>query len=170
MTWRGATQPIDRLYGSLPYILPMSAAVIFGAALFQQVPLLVYPFFPFIWVFANVLNFPVIPQIGITGEFVIFMCLFFFVIRSARINHFIRFNAMQAILLQIVLFIVQILLRFLGQILTGIPSATFLFEILANTIFLGMTAACVYCVFQSAMGRYAEIPAISDAAYSQVPR
>jgi hypothetical protein len=168
MTWRGSTQPLDRLYGCLPYILPMSAVVVFGDALFRQVPFLVYPFIPFIWVFINILNFPVVPQIGISGEFVIFMCLFFFVIRSTRISHFIRFNTMQAILLEIAMFIAQIILRFLGKILEGVPSITFLFEILANTVFIGMIAACVYAVVQSAMGKYAEIPAISEAAYYQV--
>jgi hypothetical protein len=41
-------------------------------------------------------------------------------------------------------------------------------ETLANTIFLGILAAVVYSVFQSLMGKYAEIPAISDAVHMQV--
>jgi hypothetical protein len=35
-------------------------------------------------------------------------------------------------------------------------------------VFLGVVAAVVYSVIQSAMGRYAEIPTISDAVYMQV--
>jgi uncharacterized membrane protein len=94
----------------------------------------------------------------------VFFGLFIFVVRNEKINHFIRYNAMQAILLDIVIFLVSILLR----ILTPIPGAGFAIETLANTIFLGIVASVVYSVFQSLNGRYAEIPAISDAVYMQV--
>jgi len=39
---------------------------------------------------------------------------------------------------------------------------------LFNTVFLGTLAAVIYSVAQSVLGRYAEIPTISEAAYSQV--
>jgi len=71
---------------------------------------------------------------------------------------------MQAILLDIVLFLCTIVLRILSPIL-GIG---FAMETLFNTIFLGLVAAIVYAVVQSLLGRYAEIPAISEAVYSQV--
>jgi hypothetical protein len=33
---------------------------------------------------------------------------------------------------------------------------------------LGAFAACVYSIIQSVIGKYADIPTISEAAYSQV--
>lgn len=54
------------------------------------------------------------------------------------------------------------------QIVTAIPGASFALQIISNTIFLGIVAAVVYSVAQSLLGRYAEIPAISDAVHLQV--
>ncbi|MBD2021803.1 hypothetical protein H6F43_16605, partial [Leptolyngbya sp. FACHB-36] len=50
----------------------------------------------------------------------------------------------------------------------AILSGTMLEQTLFNTIFLGVVAAVGYAVVQSALGRYAEIPTISEAAYTQV--
>jgi hypothetical protein len=52
--------------------------------------------------------------------------------------------------------------------LLPIPGTIFAISTLANTVFLGVIVAVVYAVVQSALGRYAEIPAISDAVYMQV--
>ena len=41
-------------------------------------------------------------------------------------------------------------------------------QTLYTTIFLGIVAAVVYSITQSLMGKYAEIPAISDAVHMQV--
>jgi uncharacterized membrane protein len=103
-------------------------------------------------------------QQGNIGETIMFFALFFLVARNEKIHHFIRFNTMQAILLDIVIFLCSVLLR----ILTSIPGSGFAMETLANTIFLGILAAVVYSVFQSLMGKYAEIPTISDAVHMQV--
>jgi hypothetical protein len=53
--------------------------------------------------------------------------------------------------------------------LLGSINLSLLTETLYNTIFLGTLVACIYAIIQSAMGKYAEIPGISEAAYSQVP-
>ncbi|MBC5798057.1 hypothetical protein H5968_23640 [Sphaerospermopsis sp. LEGE 00249] len=158
MNWRGSTTVPDRIFACLPYLLPLIDSLIFGSFLLRQFP------------FLEVLLLPVLPvqavynALGPIGQIVVFFGLFIFVVRNEKINHFIRYNAMQAILLDIVIFLVSILLR----ILTPIPGAGFAIETLANTIFLGIVASVVYSVFQSLNGRYAEIPAISDAVYMQV--
>jgi uncharacterized membrane protein len=158
MNWRGSTTVPDRIFACLPYLLPLIDSLIFGSFLLRQFP------------FLEVLLLPVLPvqavynALGPIGQIVVFFGLFIFVVRNEKINHFIRYNAMQAILLDIVIFLVSILLR----ILTPIPGAGFAIETLANTIFLGIVASVVYSVFQSLNGRYAEIPAISDAVHMQV--
>jgi hypothetical protein len=72
---------------------------------------------------------------------------------------------MQAILLSIVLFLCSIIIQFVFQPLLG---GGLLLETLFNVVFLGTLTAVVYSVVQSALGRYAEIPALSDAVYMQV--
>ncbi len=70
---------------------------------------------------------------------------------------------MQAILLDIIVFLGSIALRVIA-----LPGIDFAVQTVASTIFLGLVAAIGYSVAQSLMGRYAEIPAISDAVYMQV--
>jgi hypothetical protein len=56
----------------------------------------------------------------------------------------------------------------LTDIVKLVPGSGFAMQTLYTTIFVGIVAAVVYCVAQSLMGKYAEIPAISDAVYMQV--
>ena len=72
---------------------------------------------------------------------------------------------MQAILIDILLILVSLVANFL---LPGLGGGL-LVETLFNLIFLASLAACLYGMIQSGLGKYAEIPTISEAAYSQVP-
>jgi len=144
----------------------MSACVIYGATLFQQFPVLILPFFPFIWLYGNVLAFPLVPVLGLTGEFFLFMGLFFLVVRDARVPHFIRFNTMQALLMQIVLFIAQLFFQVVQQLSSnGLPSI--ISATIANTIFIGTTLIAGYAIYQSIKGEYSDIPTLSQAASFQ---
>ncbi len=157
MTWRGSTTVPDRIFACLPYLLPLVESLSFGSFLFRQFPvlqLLLIPLSPIVAIYRS------IPF----ASLIIFLALFALVIRNEKINHFIRFNAMQAILLSIVLFLCSILL----QVVSSVPGAGFATQTLANTIFIGILAAFVYSVVQSLLGRYAEIPAISDAVHMQI--
>ncbi len=160
-------EPRDRLYASLPYILPMSAVVIFGAKLLQQFLPLQYIFFPFFWLYRNVLMFPVVPLLGLNGEFVILIGLYLLVIRDSRINHFVRFNTMQAVLLEILIFLTQMSVNLLAVIIGSVGSVALMLEVLVNTAFLGIVAVCVYAIAQNIAGKYTEIPGISEAAAMQ---
>ncbi|MDB9452171.1 Tic20 family protein [Dolichospermum circinale] len=158
MSWRGSTTFPDRIFACLPYLLPLIDSLGFGSFLFRQFPVLevlLIPLQPVLIVYGS---------LGQIGQLIVFFALFVLVVRNEKINHFIRFNTMQAILLDIVIFLCSVLLR----ILTSIPGSGFAMETLANTIFLGILAAVGYSVFQSLMGKYAEIPTISDAVHMQV--
>ncbi len=157
MTWRGSTTVKDRIFACLPYLLPLVEGIGFGRYLFTQFPplrLILIPILPVIQIYNS------LPFAGL----IIFFALFMLVVRNEKISHFIRFNTMQAILLDIVIFLCGLLVR----ILNPVPGSNFAIETLANTIFIGLVVAVVYSVAQSIMGRYAEIPAISDAVYMQV--
>lgn len=119
----------------------------------------------------EVLFLPLLPLLQIYygvryAGLIIFFALFIFVVRNEKISHFIRFNTMQAILLDIVIFLFGILTDIVGLL----PSGGFAIQTLYTTIFLGIVAASVYSIIQSLLGRYAEIPAISNAVYMQLPR
>jgi hypothetical protein len=158
MTWRGSTTVKDRIFASLPYLLPIISALPFGSFLFRQFPavarIISVPLAPILLIYKS------IPFAGL----VIFFLLFLFVVRNERIIHFIRFNTMQAILLDILLvlcsLLFDILMRGLGTNLVT--------ETLFNIVFLGTVAACGYSIVQSLLGHYAEIPTLSEAVHAQV--
>nr|WP_290227898.1 Tic20 family protein [Trichocoleus desertorum] len=160
MTWRGSTTVPDRIFAALPYLLPLIDALPFGEFLFSQFPILQLLFIPLF----PVLQIYTLPLVGPFVGLIVFFALFFLVVRNERINHFIRFNAMQAILIDIVLILCRLVLSIFPQ---GGPGSL-LIETLYNVVFLGVLAAFIYSVAQSLLGRYAEIPTISDAVYMQV--
>ncbi|MBG1240039.1 Tic20 family protein [Nostoc sp. UIC 10607] len=157
MSWRGSTTVSDRIFACLPYLLPMVEAVTFGLFLLQQFPPLAIVFAPILilWSFYRSVRY---------AGVIIFFALFLLVVRNEKISHFIRFNTMQAILLDIIIFLFGILTDVVGLV----PSGGFAIQTLSTTIFLGIVVAVAYSVIQSLSGRYAEIPAISDAVYMQV--
>ena len=157
MAWRGSTTVKDRIFACLPYLLPVIAVFAEGRFLMAQFPalgLIYLPLTPLLRIYYGV-RF---------AGLIIFFALLLLVVRNEKISHYIRFNTMQAILLSIVLSLCGLLLRVLGPV----PGANFAVETLVNTIFIGLLVSVVYSVTQTILGRYAEIPAISEAVYTQV--
>lgn len=162
MVWRGSTSPSDRFFSCLLYVLPLLdvlqivvGVLINGDSMFR----------PVLIVLAELLSPIAFLNAGLIG-FAIFLAIYMLVVRNDRLPHFLRFNAMQSILIGIVLSLFSILWSYgLGAVLSAIPLLT---ETIFNTLFLGTIAAVGYSVVQSALGKYAEIPVISDAVYSQL--
>ncbi|TYQ25326.1 hypothetical protein PseudUWO311_16085 [Pseudanabaena sp. UWO311] len=166
MARRSSVNNLDRLYASLPYLLPITAVVGFGAFLFLQFPYLFFVFFP-VFKLSQILSISIIDFISI--RFVVWICVFIFVVRSYKVNHFTRFNAMQALLLDVIVALVGALAQILEVALGQISFFPFMLQIIASVTFLGITAAFIYSVFQCVFGKYADkIPLISDVAYMQV--
>ncbi|MBE8965381.1 MULTISPECIES: Tic20 family protein [Nostoc] len=157
MSWRGSTTVSDRIFASLPYLLPLIEVFVFGRYLLSEFPplqLLFLPLLPLLRIYYGVRY----------AGMIIFFALFLLVVRNEKISHFIRFNTMQAILLDIIIFLFSILTDVVGLV----PSGGFAIQTLSTTIFIGIVGVVAYSVIQSVSGRYAEIPAISDAVYMQV--
>jgi uncharacterized membrane protein len=158
MTWRGSTTVPDRIFACLPYLLPVIEGLGFGSFLFSQFPLLqlfFWPLQPFLYFYS---------LLGRFASFIIITALFIFVVRQQKVHHFIRFNAMQAILLTIIVF----LLNILCEIIAKIPGSSFALQTVSNIVFLAVVTITVYSGIQILQGRYAEIPVISEQAYMQV--
>ncbi|BAZ52977.1 hypothetical protein NIES4103_56420 [Nostoc sp. NIES-4103] len=157
MTWRGSTTISDRIFACLPYLLPLVEVITFGFFLLDQFPPLAVIFAPILilWSYYRRVRY---------AGMIIFFALWLLVVRNEKISHFIRFNTMQAILLDIIIFLFSILTDVVGLV----PGGGFAIQTLSTTIFLGIVAAVAFSAVQSILGRYAEIPAISDAVYMQV--
>ncbi len=157
MVWHSSTDFKDRLFASLVYAVPLIGALEFGVFLFRQFPILSLIYLPLTPVITLYSSIPF-------GGFAIFLILFLAVVRNERISHFIRFNTMQALLIDILLTLFGLITGILQQ---GI-SVNLLLQTLFNMIFIATLAASFYSIVSSILGKYAEIPTISEVAYSQV--
>jgi O-antigen ligase len=146
----------DRLFSSLVYLLPLFDGLSFGAFVFQQFHLESVAAI----LFVIYRSLPLQPFTNL----ILFFVFLFAIVRNSNVPHFIRFNTMQALLVDIVLLLCGLILDILGTGLQG----QLLLETLYNTVFFGLMATLGYSVFQSIRGRYAEIPMISDAVRMQV--
>ncbi|MEB3227334.1 MAG: Tic20 family protein [Synechocystis sp.] len=148
----------DKLFGALVYVIPLLDAYVFGEFIFQQFPILGLIYLPILPLLKFYYQFPF-------GSFLVFIILFMAVVRNSNISHFIRFNAMQSILIGILLSLFGLILAYVFKPAFGSSLIT---ETLYNFAFLGALASSIFGIVQSLLGRYAEIPTISEAAYSQV--
>lgn len=155
VNWRGTTTWQDRLFGALVYALPMVDVVGFGMPLFRDLPFLQWLYLPLI----PLLQLYQIPFMS----FIIFMVLFLLVVRNSNISHFIRFNTMQAILISILVSLCGLIIQYIFA-----PIGGFAVQTLGSTVFLGVLVAALYSIIQTVMGRYAEIPSLSEAVHMQV--
>ena len=165
----------------LPYLVPLLEVLKFGTFLFILIPPLKLVFSPL---------FPLLPiyylQIGGVAviEWTVFLGLFLGVVQNYKLTHFLRFNAMQALLLGIFAALCDAamgLMGYSGQLIFAkfIGETNFISFLVTNSllivlavifsaIFIFVVGASVYSIVQTLRGQYAEIPLISEAAHSQV--
>ncbi|MGB5596641.1 MAG: Tic20 family protein [Crocosphaera sp.] len=167
MTWRGSVSVQDRIFGTLVYCFAVFDTMFFGRFLLQQFPIFDFLLLPALPVVISYrLLGSLLGPLGNFASFLVFMILFVAVVRNDKVSHFIRYNAMQSILIGILLALAGIIMQYV--LIPALGRSGILIETLFNVMFLGGLAASYFSMIQSALGRYAEIPTISEAAYSQV--
>ena len=157
--------PLDRAFAALSYVMPLASALaagIYFLPFLQQAAPPIYNALVFV-LFQTPLSILIAIENSIFG-IAVFFVLFLFVIRNENISRFIRFNVLQAIVVSFVVSIGTFILELLG--VTALPVVG---EALLNVFFLGGMAIVIYGVAFSVLGRYAEIPTISDAVNAQMP-
>ena len=157
--------PLDRAFAALSYVMPLASALAAGVyflPFLRQVAPSIYAALYFV-LFKTPLSFLIALENSIFG-IVIFFVLFLFVIRNQNISRFIRFNVLQSIVVSFVISIDTLILNLLGIVQLPVIG-----EALLNVFFLGGMGIVIYGVAQSVLGRYAEIPTISDAVNMNMP-
>lgn len=148
----------DRSFGALIYLFPLVYSLPFGVVLLNQFPWLYQFFAPLIAVYRITDSLPF-------ASLLIFFGLWFAVVRNDNVSYFLRFNAMQAILLNILQILFSLIM---GILAPSFGAQSLINETLTNTIFMGSVVASLFCIFRSIQGQYPEIPGLSDAVSSQV--
>ena len=161
MAWRGSTDVKDRFFGAAVYLFAIYDAIALGVGLVTVFPALL-PLFNFLQLLLTPISLIygiVNTAIPFFGSLLIFFVLFLAVVRNERVPYFIRFNTLQSILFGIAVSLISIVFGTFGAL-----------GLIGGLVFIIATGASLYCMVQCALGHYPEIPSISDAVYSQLPR
>ena len=147
----------QRFLGFLVYMLPWSDAIPFGRHLFVQFPLLQ-------WLAIPTLPLMILERGIPFGGLLLFFILFLAVVRNSRVPYFLRFNTLQAILIDISL----ILISYAFQILLQPLGNTLLLRTLSSTVLLAILAIAIFALIECFQGREPDLPAISEAVRMQI--
>ncbi|MFO7629499.1 MAG: Tic20 family protein [Prochlorococcaceae cyanobacterium] len=146
----------QRLLAALAYLLPWSDAVPFGQGLYQLAPSLQ-------WLALPALPLAMLQRSVPFGGFLLFLVLFLVVVRNPKVPYSIRFNVLQAILLDIVLVLLSLGFNILLNPIGGFAQRT-----LNNTVFLGALLLIGFAVVQCLRGKDPDIPSVSEAVRMQI--
>jgi len=158
-SYRDEPELADRLFASLPYLLPFIDSLGFAKYLFRQFP----------GVFSLVLS-PLAPIIALYNipffSLGVYLALFILVVRNQSIDRFVRFNAMQALFIDVLLIIPGIASTL--RLSAVVPS--FIGEGLSNAVFYTVLLTIVYSIGSCVSGKLPDqIPIVSDSVNSQIP-
>ncbi len=147
----------QRILGILVYLLPWSDAIPFGRNLFIEFPLLQ-------WLSLPVLPLVIFEQTIPFGSLILFLLLFIAVVRNPKIPYFLRFNTLQALLIDISI----VLLSYAFQILLQPFGNALLIRSLSSTILIAILAIMLFALIECIRGKEPDLPGISQAVKMQL--
>ena len=142
-------QIFQRLSSVFLYTLPLKASIPFGIYLFYK-----YSFLKVVLLIT--LPIGIIEKSLPYGSFLLFIVLFAGLVRNPKVPYFVRYNACQALLIDIALIIISYLLGILPIVELG------------SIIFVFMICIFIYSIFQCIYGVEPEIPFISKSVRMQI--
>ena len=147
----------QRLIGMYLYMLPWSDSLPFGWNLFGQFPILR-------WLGAPVLPILILERTLPFGGLILFLGIFIGIVRNQKVPYFIRFNGLQALLINIIV----ILSGYIFQIFTRPLETGLILRTLSSTIFITFLTLVIYALIECFQGNEPDFPAITDAVRMQI--
>ena len=138
-------------------MLPWSDAVPFGRNLFVEFSWLQ-------WITLPALPIFILEQGVPFGGLLLFFLLFLGVARNPKVPYFIRFNGLQALLLDIALIVISYAFQILLRPLAG----GLIIRSLSSTILLGVLAIIIFALIECLQGKEPDLPGISQAVRMQL--
>ena len=147
----------QKFIGILIYMLPWSDAIPFGRHLFQD--------FPFLqWLALPALPIIFIEQSIPFGSLLLFFLLFLLIARNPKIPYFLRFNTLQALLIDIGV----ILINYGFQIIIEPFGSGIIVSTLSSTVLVGILAIVIFAFGECLQGKEPDLPGISEAVRMQL--
>ena len=142
-------QIFQRLSSVFLYTLPLKASIPFGYYLFYK-----YSFLKILLLLT--LPIAIIQESLPFGSLLLFIILFAGIARNPKVPYFVRYNACQALLIDIALIIITYLMRIFPIVELG------------SIIFIFTLCIFVFSIFQCIYGVEPEIPLISKSVRMQI--
>ena len=146
-----------KILGVLLYMIPWADCLTFGNHLYIKYPL------------TQIIQIPAIPIILIErsipfGNLLLFLAIFIGLVRNTKISYFLRFNALQSLLINIGIIIVNFIFEIIfSPFLNSLIIRTF-----SSTLLFSLFAVIVYCVWSCTQGNEPDLPIISEATKMQL--
>ena len=147
----------SRILGVLLYMIPWSDSLAFGSHLYIKYP------------FIQIIQVPAIPIILIErsipfGSLLLFLAIFLGLVRNNKVSYFLRFNALQSLLINIGI----IIFSFIFEIIFNPFLNSLIIRTLSSTLLISLFSVIVYCVWSCTQGNEPDLPGISQATKMQL--
>ena len=146
-----------RILGILLYMIPWSDSLMFGNHLYLKYP------------FIQIVQVPAIPIFLIErsipfGNLLLFLAIFLGLVRNIKVSYFLRFNALQSLLINIGIIIVS----FIFEIIFSPFSNSLIIRTFSTTLLISLFSMIVYCAWSCTQGNEPDLPGISKATKMQL--
>ena len=147
----------SRILGIFLYMIPWSDSLTFGNHLYIKYP------------FIQIIQIPAIPIILIErsipfGNLLLFLAIFFGLVKNSKVSYFLRFNALQSLLINIGIIIIS----FIFEIIFSPFSNSLIIRTFSSSLLIGLLLMIGYSVWSCAQGNESNLPGISQAAKMQL--
>ncbi|KXZ50442.1 hypothetical protein GPECTOR_16g616 [Gonium pectorale] len=150
----------DRIIAALPFLLPLLDGLPYAKFIMMQYPFVARAFAPVAPLMYIYHAFPFAP-------FLVFLAIYNGIVNNTSLPRFVRYHAMQAVLLDVLLIIPQVILNDLWKAPTdevGLQA----YILAYNTLFLFTAICAAYGMGSSLVGQTARLPLVAEAADMQV--
>ena len=146
-----------RILGVLLYMIPWSDSLTFGNHLYLKYPL------------TQIIQIPAIPIFIIErsipfGNLLLFLAIFIGLVRNTKVSYFVRFNALQSLLINIGI----IIINFIFQIFFSPFGNSLIIRTFSSTLLISIFSMIAYCVWSCTQGNEPNLPGISEATKMQL--
>ena len=146
-----------KILGVLLYMIPWADCLAFGNHLYIKYP------------FIQIIQIPAIPIILIErsipfGSLLLFLAIFLGLVRNTKVSYFLRFNALQSLIINIGIIIVSFIL----EIIFSPFANSLIVRTISSTLLIGLFSVIIYCVWSCTQGNEPDLPGISQATKMQL--
>ncbi len=146
-----------KILAVLLYMIPWADCLKFGNHLYIKYPII------------QIIQIPAIPIILIErslpfGNLLLFLAIFIGIVRNNKMSYFLRFNALQSLLINIGIIIVS----FIFEIIFSTFSNSLIIRTFSSTILISLFSMIIYCVWSCTQGNEPDLPIISQATKMQL--